>query len=256
MSLKDYQWDFNNPSFHGYGNEIKKRFALRDFAFSHILQRKFFAEFGFDEIEDEEILSKLMQRQYVQGFGFKRDNVFFKDWLAQFDEKFTDDTSKLEKNLDTLSELLSLLEQYKKRIEHHVKRLERYVNATATIIADNNIANLEEIKHRYKIGRGLKDLYWTIYREIESLAKKITDASKILDNEVRHTYRKIFADRLKFARQATKLSQKAFAPKIGMSQNGYALYETGQRDPSIPTLIRLSKILNRSTDWLLGQSAW
>lgn len=65
-------------------------------------------------------------------------------------------------------------------------------------------------------------------------------------------YRKNFADRLKFARHKTGLSQRAFAPKLNMSQKGYSLYETGQRDPSIPKLIRLSKIFNCSVDWLLG----
>lgn len=256
MSLKNYQWDFNNETFQGCGEEYQRRFALSDFAFQHIFQRKIFAEFKFDETTDEEILSTLMQRQYVQGFGFKRDNDFFKDWLEQFDEKFKSDVNELEKNLDILSELQFLLEQYQKRIQRHIKRLEKYTNAAATVIADNSTDNLEEIKHRYKIGRGLSSLYWQVYREIESLADKTEQAIKILDGEVQHVYRKIFADRLKFARQATKLSQKAFAKKIGITQNGYSPYENGQRSPSIPMLIRISKLLNRSADWLLGQTAW
>lgn len=257
MSLKNYQWDFNNKTFQGCGEEYQRRFALSDFAFEHIFQRKIFSEFKFDESTDEEILSRLMQRQYVQGFGFKRDNDFFKDWLEKFDEKFKHDVNELERNLETLSELEFLLEQYQKRIKHHInKRLEKYTNAAATVIADESTDNLEEIKHRYKIGRGLTDLYWQVYREIESLADKTEQAIKILDNEVQHVYRKIFADRLKFARQATKLNQREFARRVGLTQTGYSPYENGQRSPSIPTLIRFSKILNRSADWLLGQTAW
>lgn len=249
----DYRYDFDHPSFHGYGNDIKKIFAFRDFAFKHVFQRKFFAEFRFDKtLTDDEILSRLMQRQYIQNFGFKRDDDFLKDWFEQVDKKFKRDVTELEKSLDTLSDLQFLLEQYQKRINHHIKRLEKYTNTVATVIADDNTANLEKIKHRYKIGRGLKGLYWQVYREIKSLADKTEQAVKILDGEVQHAYRKIFANRLKSARQAAKLTQTEFGASVGLSQRVISGYEVASREPSLATLVKFAQKLKRPVGWFLG----
>ena len=39
---------------------------------------------------------------------------------------------------------------------------------------------------------------------------------------------------------------------INISQNGFGLYETGKRDISTTALIRLSRKLKVSSDWLIG----
>lgn len=50
------------------------------------------------------------------------------------------------------------------------------------------------------------------------------------------------------------LSQKQLAKKVGISSSMIALYETGNRFPSLPVLIDLSRVLGVSTDYLLGVS--
>lgn len=49
------------------------------------------------------------------------------------------------------------------------------------------------------------------------------------------------------------MSQKDVADKIGIGVSTYGFYETGEREPTLDTLIQLSeKVFNVSTDYLLG----
>lgn len=215
--------------------ELGHAFAFRSFDLEKIFQRRFFAEFGFGvDMTDNEILSA----------------------FQPYSNEKLKDSDELERDAEKLSDILFSLDSYLKKIYRHCERLKRYTNTAANLIAAGNVADVETIRSRYKRGLKFRNAYAVIFSEIKLLRDKTEKAFKRLDGEAQHLYRKIFADRLKFARQKTKMSQKAFAEKLGLSQNGYSPYENGQRNPSIPMLIRLSKILGRSADWLLGQTAW
>lgn len=59
--------------------------------------------------------------------------------------------------------------------------------------------------------------------------------------------------RIKAARTAKKLSQKAIAEVLGITQAGYSQIENGKYpDMKISTLIKLCCILEVSPNWLLG----
>ncbi len=60
----------------------------------------------------------------------------------------------------------------------------------------------------------------------------------------------VFSDRLKTLRG--ELKQAEFARKVGIAQNTYSRYESGERIPDIEVLVRLAARLGVSTDWLLG----
>ena len=60
----------------------------------------------------------------------------------------------------------------------------------------------------------------------------------------------LFSDRLKTLRG--ELKQAEFARKVGIAQNTYSRYESGERIPDIEVLVRLAARLGVSTDWLLG----
>ena len=64
----------------------------------------------------------------------------------------------------------------------------------------------------------------------------------------------MIADRLKRRRKELKLSQDDVAKKLGITRQGYSHYETGRNEPDNETLIKLSEILNCSTDYLLGKT--
>jgi len=61
---------------------------------------------------------------------------------------------------------------------------------------------------------------------------------------------RMFSDRLRTLRGGLK--QAEFARKVGLAQNSYNRYESGERIPDIDVLTRLAAHLGVSTDWLLG----
>lgn len=62
-------------------------------------------------------------------------------------------------------------------------------------------------------------------------------------------------ERLKELRKEKKLTQKELAEQIGIKQNSYSDWETGKNEPNLENIVKLSKILDTSTDFLLGKSS-
>ncbi len=62
----------------------------------------------------------------------------------------------------------------------------------------------------------------------------------------------MFKERLKLARNKQGFTQQYMADNLNFALRTYQTYEGGTREPSINTLIKLSKLLNVSTDYLLG----
>ena len=62
---------------------------------------------------------------------------------------------------------------------------------------------------------------------------------------------KMFKKRLRQARIDAKLTQQRMADLLGISLNGYQKYEQGETQPPLDTLVKLSHILNVTTDYLL-----
>lgn len=58
---------------------------------------------------------------------------------------------------------------------------------------------------------------------------------------------------LKELREKNSLNQTDIAKKINVSQRAYSFYETGQREPKIDTLLRLSELYNVPLDVLVGK---
>ena len=61
-----------------------------------------------------------------------------------------------------------------------------------------------------------------------------------------------FNENLKSARIKSGLSQKDFAESIGVAKYTYSLYESGNREPNVNTIKKISDCLNVSADTLLG----
>ena len=60
--------------------------------------------------------------------------------------------------------------------------------------------------------------------------------------------------RLKDLREDSDMSQKDVADYLGMKQPQYSRYERGVRDVPTDVLIRLAKLYNTTTDYILGLS--
>lgn len=63
-----------------------------------------------------------------------------------------------------------------------------------------------------------------------------------------------FSERLKKLRKDTGLTQVDVSSKLGISQQAYASWERGVKKPTQENLIKLSKILYVSVDYLLGNA--
>ncbi|HHJ8972264.1 TPA: helix-turn-helix domain-containing protein, partial [Streptococcus pyogenes] len=63
-----------------------------------------------------------------------------------------------------------------------------------------------------------------------------------------------FSERLKTLRKEAGLTQVDVAEKLGISQPAYASWERGIKKPTQDNLVKLSKILYVSVDYLLGNT--
>ena len=206
-------------------------FAFRNFDEKRILQRRFFKDFKFDTNKtDEEILSGL------------RHDV---STLSQQD---------LEKNFDILVSLIFRTADYLKLIKRHIERLERYRRAVADKIVEDKTADVEILREKYDIEQKLAKYYQLeIYFDVDNLLReRLAQAFRAVDDELKFSYRKIFADRLKLARQEKGMNQKDFGASVGLTQRAISNYEVGIREPSLATLARFSKKLQRPIGWFLG----
>ena len=61
-------------------------------------------------------------------------------------------------------------------------------------------------------------------------------------------------DNLRTLRNERNFSQEQLGKKIGVTRSMIALYESGERLPSLSALIKLSRALGVTTDYLLGVS--
>lgn len=60
-------------------------------------------------------------------------------------------------------------------------------------------------------------------------------------------------ERLKTLRIENHLRQDQVARLVNVDKSSISLYETGMRQPSYTTLVRLADVFNVSTDYLLGR---
>ena len=62
-------------------------------------------------------------------------------------------------------------------------------------------------------------------------------------------------DIIRALRNERNISQEQLGKKIGVTRSMIALYESGERFPSLSALIKLSRALGVTTDYLLGVSS-
>lgn len=65
---------------------------------------------------------------------------------------------------------------------------------------------------------------------------------------------KVFGERLKEIRTEKHLKQTDIAKLLNVSANTVHAWETDKQEPSMTTLLKLSKILEVSLDYLFGKS--
>lgn len=197
--------------------KTRDAFALKDFDRARILQRPYFKDFNFDkDLTDAKILSSL---------------------FAEVDDLI----SELERKNETLSKLRDKLHKYRGRLSKHAERLRRYYRSK------------DEQSAEFKRARDL-DVSYTIdiLPAIGNISTAIALSIKNSDSVLRKRYRERFAERLKKARLNLKITQRDLAERLNYTVDGFRELEKPRSEPNLTALIRLSRNLNVSTDWLLG----
>lgn len=65
---------------------------------------------------------------------------------------------------------------------------------------------------------------------------------------------KTFNEHLRSIRKEKSYTQRQVAKGIGVTERNYQYYESGEREPSMSTLIALAEYFNVSLDYLVGRS--
>lgn len=231
--------------------KTRDAFAFKDFNGERILQRPFFKEFRGDN--DKRPLDrpnfKKFREQYID------ESQTDKEILAMLSVTDADDVTTLEQKNSILREisngLLKLYDMIQKnhadyrngRLENYRRAVMKALNKTAATPFQARISREQDLLGFYtsKVLPSFTDL--TAY-----VAVLLAQSEKFLQD----VYRRRFGERLKAAREKAGLSRKDLGDETSITANGFGLYETGKRDISIVTLIRLARKLNVSSDWLIG----
>ena len=212
--------------------KILDAFAFRGFDSSRILQRPFF-------------------KAWREKYHVDTDNTDEK--ILAFATVYFSDIQLTETKNEMLADLLIQLEKAYRLVQRHANamdgRLENYrrrvmqSNSDDIVAVKRKIERAENLSQKYiiHISRAIGDL--------KSTVKKFWLAS---EQDLQSEYRRRFGERLKQAREKAGLSRKDLGDATRITANGFGLYETGKRDISIVTLIRLARTLKVTSDWLIG----
>lgn len=200
--------------------KTKNAFAFRDFDSTRILQRPFFKDFHFDsEKSDAQILESL-------------------NMIAE------DSVNAWERNLYVIKATYERLFRFRCLInKHNENRLDKY-NKRKSKSQDVKITELQRPAPVME--------YFSASLSVLELINKFKKLYCEIDKKIQVLYRKEFGNRLRSLRQDLGLTQAKFGDLVQVSPQVFSLYERGEHDVPIHTIIRLAKVLDMSSDQLLG----
>ena len=142
-----------------------------------------------------------------------------------------------------------LTTNHTKRLDSYRKTIKKKLEAAAAAVAE-----IESLQRKFNLENQLATEYVLgINIFLGDLISEIQTRWRTLDNLIQKRYRKLFATRLKAARLKAGLSRQDLADILNITANSYGLYENGGRaTPSFISMIKLSRALNVTTDWLTG----
>lgn len=210
--------------------KTKDAFALKGFDCERIFQRKFFLHrLGFAYSDNDTDVIDIYNVAAISHLG----------------------SVTMVERLDALKKIKTAVLDYTKLINEHVKRLESLRTAYTEKFTETTAPTWQE---KYRRAKDFQQAYKDVISKLVILQEKINkleqDGEKALDKQ----RRKEFAERLQDARQRAGMKQSEVASQLKVASTTIANYEQGRSDPQIPMLIKIAKILNVSTDKLLGLS--
>lgn len=200
--------------------KTKNALAFRDFDSARILQRPFFKDFHFDaDKSDAQILESL--------------SIVTEDSVDAW-----------ERNLYIIKATHERLFKFRRLINrHNENRLDKY-NKRKSKSQDVKITELQRPAPVME--------YFSASLSVLELMNKFKQLYSEIDKKIQIRYRKEFGTRLRRIRQDLGLTQAKFGDLVQVSPQVFSLYERGEHDVPIHTIIRLTKMLDISSDQLLG----
>lgn len=199
----------------------KSAFAFRGFESGKILQRKFF--------KDIEVDGKFL--------NWDRDD----ESITSFGGLDTFSLQELKFRIKFLNSTVERVEEYEELIKRHLARLN----------------SLLEFDFLCDWGERLPELiknYSLYLADVGVLETRLKSAVKFRELEIQKRCLEAFPSRLKFARREAGLTQKQLADAIGVKKTAVSHYEQGVIEPPMNRLILMAIKLNKSIDWLVGNS--
>lgn len=231
--------------------KTRDAFAFRDFDSEHILWRYFhdyLSDDGFidacyeSELSIEECHGNIFLLDFLQARAFRSVDKAQYGW-AQY----------ISNRLQNVCREVEVCDANKK-IRRHISRLEKVNQRLSDLFFSAEDVPLESTRRKMRRAKELLETYTAALSATEDLIQRIKDVIDSIEFQLNGQFTNTFSSRLREARKAAGLTQSQVADKLGMSQGGYTQYEQQRREPSLATLAKLSKILKRPTDWLLGLS--
>ena len=150
----------------------------------------------------------------------------------------SDPPAEKESQEQTPVEQIEFRQWYDGQIKHYTDALG--LDGMDAVLKEQGIGDLAAIKTRGEATNLIK-----------ALASAVDKAS---GRRFSMTIQEIFAGRLRQARKNKRLSQKNLATMSGLPPSHIAHFESQRRGASMANLVKLSKALGVSTDFLLGLS--
>lgn len=175
---------------------------------------------------------KILQRPFFK--SLKLPAAMDAEILSALKIADSDSVDDMEAKLHTIKATHNRIEEYRRLIERHTRRCDKYNKKVGE-------------KKRTAV---ITD-YFTATLDCIELAEKFAKLYFETERKIQERYRREFSARLRQARIAAGLTQRQLGELIQISPNGYSQYESGRREPSLPTLSRLLKVF--SAEQLFGR---
>lgn len=206
---------------------IKKRrdaLALRGFNGSRIIERvadkTFLSENELLDVDDNTVIDFLLSNSNPEDVATLDDKARITEYL------------------------IIRVRAFMKRIERHIKRLLRLRSKLrANGDGGEQVRRIDTILTAYQFG---------VLEGSKAFASRLMLVQLQINKVAAATNFNTFGQRLRQSRQELNLTSVDISLKTGIDPNALTSYERNQRQPPLPILLVLSRVLRKSPNWLLA----
>lgn len=228
--------------------KTRNAFALRDFDEVKILLRKWFgkqSDFYYDVLPD--LLDECVPTIFIN------DDEIVWQLKSKVEHGLDDeDFVTMQNAFEALKIIARDLSQYAGFLCRHIRRLGKYSNEINKNFVDDKTVPSEKFRRQLYRLKTLSEKYRHAADLVQAESTQIRWDLKDMIDAYNTSVRIQFAAELRKARRNSRISQAEIASQLAVAPTTYAGYEQAKADPSIPRLKQIAKILNVSTDQLLG----